>query len=234
MLDGASACASLPVGSRLTACPRQPNESNYLPLSATSVCPPNGLQTHADGYGYSRIDPNRDAQQDRTMLMRKSIRLAIGGLTGFALVAGIAVPASADSAVQTWVINKSKASSVINYSQTMATCRVGSNGSTCTISRGKSATRTITATLGMSRAGVASSLGISSASAVTVSTSCTSPKMRAGQTWSAYPVGDRWSYRIHKRTSRFSNQGRPLSETNEYSGYLSAFNPYSASIYCKL
>lgn len=167
--------------------------------------------------------------------MKQVTKLVIGSLSGVALAIGISIPASAHTGVQTWVINKTKtATHSANLSQLMASCSVGTSGSTCTISKGKQATRTISLSLGISRSAVASSLGISSASAITVSTSCTSPVLKAGQTWKAYPVGDRWSYRIHKRTTTYTNQGVVVSTKNEYSPYLAAFNPYSASIHCRL
>lgn len=166
--------------------------------------------------------------------MKNITKVVIGALSGLVLTVGMSVPASAHTGVQTWVIDKSKTASVVNRGQVIAQCSVGTSGSTCTISSGKTATRTINYTLGMARALVASSLGISSAETVSISTSCTSPVMSAGQVWKAYPVGDRWSYRIHKRTTTYSNQGVVQSTKNEYSGRLNAFNPYSAGIHCQL
>lgn len=166
--------------------------------------------------------------------MKKSTKAIIGSLAGLALAIGTSVPASAHTGINYYAVNKSKTANSINFAQLLASCSVGTSGATCTISKGKTATRTISLSLGASRGVIASQLGISADTSVSVSTSCTSPVMSAGQVWKAYPVGDRWSYRIHKRTTVYNNQGFVQSTTNEYSAYLSAFNPYSASIHCRL
>lgn len=128
------------------------------------------------------------------------------------------------------VINKSKVSnSYVNRSNRLGSCTVGSTGSVCTISRTESATRSIDLSLGITRGAVSASLGISAAQSVSTAVSCTSPAMNAGQTWSAYPRGDRWSYNVRKKTIL----GGSVVNT-ETSGTLYAFNPRANDVYCTL
>lgn len=117
--------------------------------------------------------------------------------------------------------------SFTNSSQTLATCQ--SVGGTCTISRALSATRTIGLTLGASRSWASAQLNISAASTQTVTAACTSPTLRSGQTWRAYPHGQRWSYRI--QSQYYGNDGGvdfPIGSP-QTSGTLYAFNPTGVS-----
>lgn len=126
------------------------------------------------------------------------------------------------------VVNKTSTANFIDTTKEIGRCQVGTTGGTCTIQSGKTVTRTIQLTTGVTRWSVASSLSISSASSVTTSQSCTSPVMRAGEAWIANPIGTRFRYQIETRGRL---DGAPIPPKR--SGYLYAFNP-TGSIYCKL
>lgn len=142
--------------------------------------------------------------------------------------AAAAVPAFG-SVTQLKVVNKSATKNYIDRSRRIAHCNVQSNGLGCSINRTSSATRTIQLSLGISRGAVASQLGISSANSVSVAVTCTAQTMKKGQTLVAYSVGTRHKYQVNKKTAR---SGFVLS--NSTSGWLYAFNPYSAGISCRV
>lgn len=126
------------------------------------------------------------------------------------------------------VINRAlRSSDYIDRTQRLGDCSVGATGATCSVSVGTSATRTIQLSLGITRAAVASSLGISSSATESVSTTCTSPAMTAGQRWVAYPRGQYWSYQVWSQTTL---NGQLVSSST--SGTLYAFNPTKNAVYC--
>jgi hypothetical protein len=156
--------------------------------------------------------------------------LAGAGVLAAGLLA--AAPATADTAPErpvyatTYkVIEKTYVSNHVDTAHVLARCY--SSGGTCTITSGKTATTTINVSLGWSRAGVAGGLGISSASAVTVSVGCTSPKLASGKAWTAYAVGRYFTYKIQKTTTA------PTGTTITKSGTLHAFSAYSNQISCR-
>ena len=113
-------------------------------------------------------------------------------------------------------------SSYTNYSNELASCRALSNNVTCTAAVSRGATRTIGVDLGMSRSLVAAGLNISAGHSVSFNTSCTSPPLRAGQTFRAYPRGVRYSYKVV----------RVVITQVTTSGTLYAFNPSANQISC--
>jgi hypothetical protein len=128
---------------------------------------------------------------------------------------------------RTSVVNKSKSANYTDKSRQISRCTVQTNNSSCGISRGESATRTIGLALGASRSFVASQLSISSAASVSTTVTCMSPKMKKGQSWVAWGQGDRFTYKIKKETLV---SGAVLGSTT--SGTVSAFNPKASSITC--
>ena len=101
-------------------------------------------------------------------------------------------------------------------------------GITCTISQSTNATRSISLSLGITRGTVASGLGISASSDVGTSVSCTSPALSAGQSFRAYPLGTRFSYKAQKKTIVGPQT------TTEVSGTLYAFDPRANAVACKV
>ena len=126
------------------------------------------------------------------------------------------------------VVSKSLLSSnYTNYSNELARCNAATSGVTCSISQSVSATRTIGLDLGASRGVIATGLSISSASSTSISVTCNSPAMSAGQSFRAYPVGSRYSYKIQKRAVA------PGSDTLlATSGTLYAFDPRTSGVTC--
>lgn len=155
--------------------------------------------------------------------MRRKI-LAAAAIASL-LAVGTATPAHAETMVSRSVFNKAVISTNYhNYSNPLPGCRILTSGGTCTISSGRSATRSISLDLGFSRSFVAGNLNISSSYTVTTSQSCTSPAMAAGTEWRAWPLGQRIRYQLRERTVRLV-QGIPVSDTQRTSGFLYAFNP---------
>ncbi|MFE7846695.1 hypothetical protein ACFUTX_16035 [Microbacterium sp. NPDC057407] len=130
--------------------------------------------------------------------------------------------------IVTSVVNKSVINRYwTNMGQMIGSCKVGTKGSTCSISTGKTATRSVSLAYGMTRGAVTASLGIDAATSVSVGTSCSSPPLPAGRIYRAYPIGEKWQYKIQKITY----VGIGLSKTQK-TGWLTAFNPSRTHIYC--
>lgn len=162
--------------------------------------------------------------------MRRTIGLAVAVAIGLIAPVAVATAVHADDRQHTqqlWeattVTNKLKLSSSTRSSKPIGSCSIGRDGGTCTISRGKTADRTISLSLGLTRSVAASSLGISSGKSV----SCTSPGMKKGSVWKAWAVGDYWKYKAKKVT--YVDAVLVKAQT---SPYLSAFNPSSTRIHC--
>ena len=153
--------------------------------------------------------------------------LVAASILGGGVAANAAPPAG--YIVQYSVINKSTLSTnYTNLSNELARCNAASAGITCSISKTTSASRSISLSLGITRAAVASGLGISADTSQSIGVSCTSPALQAGQSLRAYPVGTRYSYQVQKRTYIGA------SVTVENSGTLYAFNPRANSFTCKI
>ena len=135
----------------------------------------------------------------------------------------------ADSYYTTYsIVNKSVVSTNwTNRSQIVGSCKVSTTGSSCTITSGKSATVTVNASLGATQKWVAGQLGISAGKTITITTSCSSPPLKAGSEYRAAAVGTRYQYKVKKSTHM---DGRIVSSTT--SGWLYAFNPNPTRIHC--
>ena len=114
-----------------------------------------------------------------------------------ALRGGIMRPLGVPFTEYKMVDRKRVSSQYTNLSQLLAMCRASSG--VCTTDESKSATRTIGLALGATRSWAAGQLSISTAASRTLSISCTSPRLKAGQVWKAYPLGVRWSYKIRSQ-----------------------------------
>lgn len=157
-------------------------------------------------------------------MLRKLLALAASATIALVALGAVAAPASASTYTSYVVLDAKRISTTYTGSEIIGSCNATSPGGTCTISSGMSATRTVQLQWNATYKQVTAGLSISNAKTVTVSTSCTSPKMSAGQTWKAKPVGDRYSYKL----KRISNGG--LSQTT--SGTLYAFDPKPTKISC--
>lgn len=166
---------------------------------------------------------------------------AVAVVMGAALAAGLvfagaqtasAEPAHTDSDIGTYtthqVINKTS-KHTYNTAQRLSYCDVSRTGATCTISKTASATRSIAVDLGITRSEVAGSLNISASSSVSIAVSCTSPKLNAGERWSAYPNGTAFTYNVKSTTYR--DTGVIISGPTT-SGKLHAFSP-DGGIHCQ-
>jgi hypothetical protein len=127
----------------------------------------------------------------------------------------------------TTVTNKLRISTSARSAKPIGVCSIGRDGGTCTVSRGKSADRTINLSLGLTRGVAAAGLGISSAKSISTTVSCTSPGMKKGSLWRAWAVGDYWKYKAKKVTYADAVLVKAQS-----SGYLYAFNPSPTRIHC--
>lgn len=130
------------------------------------------------------------------------------------------------------VVNKTTLSTkYTDKSRQISRCTVYTTGGTCSISKGKSATRTIQTSLGITRNAVASSLSISAASTVSLTASCNSPVLKSGQSWVAWAQGTRYKYKVQTKVWVGGKQQPGLGQT---SGWLYAFNPNPGYISCGL
>lgn len=115
-------------------------------------------------------------------------------------------------------------------SHIIGSCRIRTNGGTCTISKGTSATRTIGVSLGADIKNIAPQLNMSYSTTQAINVGCTSDKLRAGQRWVAYAVGDRYRYKINKWYTLSGPDGGDYDLAT--SGWLYAFNPHANDISC--
>lgn len=126
------------------------------------------------------------------------------------------------------VLNKKLISSTcMNKSKVIGRCTVQTNGSQCTISTGTSVSATVSLALGATYKDVTGTLGFSATRTVLVNISCTSPKLKKGQTWVAWAQGSRYSYKLQKSQPRKMG---PAVKT--VSGTLYAFNPRANAVTC--
>lgn len=156
------------------------------------------------------------------MTARKLVALA----TGIGLISVLAVASPANAAPgglpsTTTVVNKVAHKNYINKSQVLGECRTVTAGQTCSFANATSSTRTVQVALGVSKGFVTGSLNISSATTVSVTVSCTSGVMKAGQRYRAWPIGTRYDYRIKRAWNSVLFPNKPA----EYSKVLHAFNP---------
>jgi len=150
------------------------------------------------------------------------------GLGATAAHAATTTPAATVKTVSS-VIEKSTVSNrYIDRSKSISSCSIGAAGGSCVISRGRTASRSIQLSLGVTREMVAASFGFSSGYTVSTSVTCTSPVLKAGQIWRAYAVGTRHKYKAKKVT-----MVGYLAAKTETSGWLYAFNPKAADLHCE-
>jgi hypothetical protein len=114
----------------------------------------------------------------------------------------------------------------IDYTQPIGSCSA-SNG-TCTIAKGRSATTTTDVSTGITRDTIAASLGISASWSVSIDVSCTSPVLKPGQTWTAFPRGTRYDYAI------LMTSNIPGQEGSGISAYGKAFKANPNDIVCQI
>lgn len=115
----------------------------------------------------------------------------------------------------------------VNKNQLLGKCTVGKGGGKCTVTVVSSSTRTVDVSLSISRETVAGKLGISSSKTVSNSVSCQSNNLKDGESWKAYPMGTRYSYRLEKLTMVLGQ-----ANIKDTSGTLYAFDPRPSDIYC--
>jgi hypothetical protein len=170
-----------------------------------------------------------------------STRLASAAAVLVAIVVGSAGPAGASAGlplptvVTTYkVVDVRTANNWVDFSRRVARCTAATPGTTCTISRALAVGTTVQAALGYSQSGVAGNLGFSLSRMSTTTVSCTSPKLRHGQSFLGYPEGTRKLYKIEKwQTSSSSNA--PAPKLVAASGTLSGFQPFGyPAIYCRV
>jgi hypothetical protein len=174
------------------------------------------------------------------MMSRKLVGILATATTTVVIGLG-AAPAYADNAnsVQPAIaIPVSHKYSLVNHTiakywtrkaQLLGSCSAVNVGLTCTIARGKSASRTVQVDFSASRGAITAALGISSAYTVETTVSC-SAHINAGQRWGAWPVGSHHKYLVKDTaTTSFG-----ATTTNVGTTYKYTFNPYASSISCGL
>lgn len=162
-----------------------------------------------------------------------SSSVVVGLLVSLVSFAGHPVPSDVSAypppkLTELRVVSKSSLGGQIG-SKVLASCLIRSDGGTCTITRGKTASREVQLSFGMSWGSATSQLGIGSGRSVTTTVSCSSPALKAGTSWKARPVGTVYYYKIRKRIIQ---AGHVIS--TQLSPRLKAFNPSASKIACGL
>jgi hypothetical protein len=126
------------------------------------------------------------------------------------------------------IIAKRVSTTYMNYAKPVGSCSVGKKGGTCTISKGETATASISTSLGVSKGVIAGTVGFSASESYPITASCSSPELKKGETWTAWPKGDRWAYKVQ------TGQKYPPNTfvAEKTSGTLYAFKPHSNAIVC--
>jgi len=154
----------------------------------------------------------------KTLLMGLTAVVAAFGLTFTGTTAA--------QAIQSFqIINVKKSTNQIG-SQVIGSCLIRSAGGTCTITSGKSASRDIQLSLGVTRGAVASGLSIGAGGLISTTVACSSPALPANTSWKARKMGTKYSYQVRKSESAHG------VVTTKTSGTLTAFNPYATRIAC--
>jgi hypothetical protein len=154
-------------------------------------------------------------------------RMTLAALVmGVVLPLAAAVPANAvvDPSAPVWyevdVTGVTRTSGVVRYDMVLGRCGGNTSPITCTISSGRTATRTIGVSFGISAAGVAATLGISSARSVTITSSCSGKTQPPTYSWvNGYAYGDTYRYTVRQRTYQYGRLTQTLTSV-QY-----AFNP---------
>lgn len=186
----------------------------------------------------TRMRDTTQRRQPAAPGIRRRTRAITTGALILALVAGGTTAASAAEVTNApGVVRQSATYKVVNIhrsyhvkgTQEIGRCGTGTNHTTCSIHRTRSATRTIQTSFGLSRGTIAAGLDITSARSVQVGTTC-SHRINANQVLVGYPMGTKYRYRIKKVVRTFS--GISTHKHTSYSSYRTAFSPSSASLYC--
>ncbi|MBD8585988.1 hypothetical protein IFT90_15640 [Frigoribacterium sp. CFBP 8766] len=117
----------------------------------------------------------------------------------------------------------------INRSNKLGGCTVANTGASCSVTKTTTASVDVQLALSATRGLVTGSLGITNSTTVGTSVACNSPALKAGQSWAAYPIGDRYSYKINQITKV---SGKVTSNTT--SATLYAFKPRANDVYCTI
>lgn len=99
------------------------------------------------------------------------------------------------------LMNRTTQTNFVQSSIVVARCTVATKGATCTITKGS----TVTAQWGLAYTATLKWLGIQLSTATSnsseASVSCTSPALAAGASWTANPIGTRWTYYIQQQVA---------------------------------
>ncbi|WP_284754341.1 hypothetical protein [Curtobacterium sp. ME-Dv--P-122a] len=126
------------------------------------------------------------------------------------------------------VVNKSKKSHHTG-SQILASCGSRTSSMNCGLTKGRAATRTIGLEFGATRKWAAGKLNFSASRTQSVSVTCSRQRVPKGRMLVAYPVGNRYKYKIEKHMT-----GAGKDYVTGRSGWLYAFNPGSARVTCDI
>jgi hypothetical protein len=134
------------------------------------------------------------------------------------------VAATPASAATTYTLTETyRATNMTNFNEPLATCS-GTPGFTCAISTTTSATRSVDAAFGLSRAWVTAQLKVSNSTTRSVTVSCSATLSTKYGRLVAYPVGTQIFYKITQTTASGTTT----------SGTLMTFEPAANSQSCYL
>ncbi|MCS3442193.1 hypothetical protein [Microbacterium phyllosphaerae] len=138
-------------------------------------------------------------------------------------------PAGGNMCPKYEIIDVRRAGGFVETPKPIASCTVATGGGTCTITSGKTITRTVSVALGADIGFVKGQLTMSYADAEITSVSCASPPLAAGQTWAAWGMGNQYRYKVKRWY--LTSVGPTIPEI---STELRAFDPDGTQIYCGL
>lgn len=159
-----------------------------------------------------------------------TVALALGAAPAYASNVSTVDPALAIPVTHKYsLVNHTITTFWTRKAQLLGSCSAVNVGLTCTIARGKSASRTVQVDFSATRGSITAALGISSAYTVETTVSC-SAHINAGQRWGAWPVGSHHKYLVKDTaTTSFGATTVNVGTTYKYT-----FNPYASSISCGL
>lgn len=157
--------------------------------------------------------------------MRKVVTVLVTVLMSLSLGLVSAAPASALTCTPRVPRGTCNAYELVNKSTRthvkgpqVGQCHVRRSGTTCTVQVSTSVTGSIGTAFGMSTSAVKADLNLSGSVSASYSTSCTSPKMKKGETFRAWADRTVYKYKVHhvKKGHGYVNETSGWRYTNKY------------------
>jgi hypothetical protein len=189
---------------------------------------------HADVF-FTLADDGVKRRKCAGRAMKITVGAAVGAVAIVGLVVGGGVPAAAAQGgpppphYTYSLIQRVKHINHVRKSQILARCAATTSGSSCSIITTKASQRTWGLALGASKGYISGVFNYSNSTTETVGINCTSPKMKKGQVYYAWPLGSYYDYKV-RRTELYGPYNDVIAVKT--SGIEHSFNPYSSGVAC--